>query len=617
MSLPPLLRRTQLRPGESLPSLLERLTKLNYYGHTPALDWICRQHTPNPSQWDHVMRPRHARTFALLSELSQLDSADLWAASEHRFASMLTVPGREPALLTWLDGTRRPMVTTTLAGQRLRPPTAAQFCPCCLHESAHHRWNWIPVAAALCLHHQCLLVQHCPHCGQPVTVADIVACQCQICLTDLRQTTAVSVTGDGLGLLSQQVIQAWFAGDPALAGLPGGALPDHPPHVLYHLLDRLRLSLTTGQEDWPNLPDPLAGLAQQMPLKLPRRRLPPDCAYYLYRAAFQGLLDWPQGFYHFLDAYSQRHPQTPIAQSLTKRLGAGGAAWLQQTRQQPEFEFVQQSFVTYLVTRQIPLPDAMVKQFQDTPWFVERSGLWTTAQTAQALGLSEQMVEWFSTYGPLRPCLWPASHSCRPLFNRAAVLALQQQWAAGLPLEHASHWLGLDTREVVRLVERGVLTRAHSQPSADRATWLVDQQSVRAFCAAVVSQLILYEGPASDLLPLCMVAHFMPDCALDSALLLQYVAEGILPGYKRTPEPHSPGGAYLLDATVGALPDIIYGLRGWIRDGSFAQQRGVECQIISTWVDLGLIEPRATCGYRKYFDLESLERLTIAYLDHG
>ena len=38
----PLLRRTLLLPGESLPSLVERLTQLNHYHGTAVLTWLCR-----------------------------------------------------------------------------------------------------------------------------------------------------------------------------------------------------------------------------------------------------------------------------------------------------------------------------------------------------------------------------------------------------------------------------------------------------------------------------------------------------------------------------------------------------------------------------------------------
>jgi hypothetical protein len=44
------------------------------------------------------------------------------------------------------------------------------------------------------------------------------------------------------------------------------------------------------------------------------------------------------------------------------------------------------------------------------------------------------------------------------LFQRDKVSAIKKQWEeGGLPLQHASCWLGLGPREVVRLVELGTL----------------------------------------------------------------------------------------------------------------------------------------------------------------
>ena len=54
--IPPLLRRTQLLPGESLPSLLERLAQLNYYPSLRMLSCICCDHMDTPTNQDDLLK---------------------------------------------------------------------------------------------------------------------------------------------------------------------------------------------------------------------------------------------------------------------------------------------------------------------------------------------------------------------------------------------------------------------------------------------------------------------------------------------------------------------------------------------------------------------------------
>jgi len=224
----PLLRRTKLLPGESLPSLLARLAQLNYYPHWGLIGRICCEGTENPLSLDYIARPKQAQTFFQLARLTLIHPEELFAASDHRFAPVLTAPGQGKVFMTWPDGEPKQMVTAAIIGRRIRPPSAAQFCPLCLRESAYHRLSWIPSASAVCLRHHCLLVEKCLRCGKNVTVAEMVDRRCQ---ADLGEAPSVSMAEDRPGILSQQVIQSWLTVAPAPELPPGHPLPNHPLSV--------------------------------------------------------------------------------------------------------------------------------------------------------------------------------------------------------------------------------------------------------------------------------------------------------------------------------------------------------------------------------------------------
>ena len=122
----PLLRRTPCWPGESLPSLLERLTQLNHYAGVRILGRLYR--TPQEPVRSLLVCPHDGVTFLRLAHLTRLPAAELLAASNHHFTPILTLSG-SPPLLSWLDTPDQVRVLPTLAATRLRPPAAASIAP--------------------------------------------------------------------------------------------------------------------------------------------------------------------------------------------------------------------------------------------------------------------------------------------------------------------------------------------------------------------------------------------------------------------------------------------------------------------------------------------------------
>src|SRR3989304_5923586 len=83
------LRRRDLRPGESLPSFLARLAKLNHYDPPSILDGLCLGYRKAREQ---AQRPVSIETFERLALLTGVDPTALYTATAHRFAPVLTPP---------------------------------------------------------------------------------------------------------------------------------------------------------------------------------------------------------------------------------------------------------------------------------------------------------------------------------------------------------------------------------------------------------------------------------------------------------------------------------------------------------------------------------------------
>jgi hypothetical protein len=524
----PLLRRDNLLPGESLQSLIERLTLRNYYSHSGFIEWICCRQTDSHHSRDKIVRPKTDQTFEKLALLTKISAEELFAASDHRFASILNLPEQTKSIMM-PDENHRERVTRATGQRHIRSSSAAQFCTLCLSDSAYHRLSWIPVASTICLKHKCLLVVQCPQCSKKVSVTEIIAAKCKACNFDLREAPYVSVADDVLGILSQQVIQYWLSIAPKPPLSTCRKLPNCLPNSIYHLLDIFRICLLICQKQWSKLPTSFSDLPLLIQEKLSiRSRMTPYTSYYLFRAAFTGIWNWPKGFYDFLDAYSHRNEKARQSSKFIPRFGSLGCR-LWKTRKLQQFEFVQQSLLDYVLIRGLPLPHPMIYEFNNVSWFIERTGLLNKQRAAKELGISEDLLHRYFPHGSLAECLWLQSTHSFPMFERKKVLEIKTQLDVGLPVNEVCRWLGIKKKHVFQLIKLGCLTVDSKPNDTDWINWIINQQSVVAFFDKISHRLLVYEDFTFDLVSWKKAADFLK---ISGGRFLQCVADGILPGYK-------------------------------------------------------------------------------------
>ena len=147
-----LLVRTTILPGESLQSLLMRLSRLNDYDVPDTLFQILQERASKQQALkDRTTLPRGVEMYERLEALTGRDIPDLYAASAHRFTTILTPPGISIEFLEISEGISVPLLAWSLAAKQLRPASAGQFCPRCLSNAAYHRLIWLPIAVSMAL----------------------------------------------------------------------------------------------------------------------------------------------------------------------------------------------------------------------------------------------------------------------------------------------------------------------------------------------------------------------------------------------------------------------------------------------------------------------------------
>ncbi len=346
----PLLCRSPLQAGESLPSLLTRLTNKNDYHSPTMLRQVCLEQLPHP---DTVTRPTKTETYQVLADLVGITCNKLYAASVHRFATIITPPTFEQQAVRLPTGQTVFVLDNFLLRKHTWPESDSQFCPLCLNESAYHRVHWMPVATSVCLAHQCLLVRGCPNCRKSITISDILNVHCSNCTFDLTKTPITFVFADEFGLFSQMVIQSWLNESLPVPKNTFDFLSNQPPTILYHFLDGLRKAVMSVRHHWHYLYETVnnVGGVPFFPCRF-KKDITPAKSYRSFATVFKGIVNWPQGFYDFLDAYKLRDDRL-IAGYISYDLDYIHNALLEKAWYHPSFQFVQDVFDQYLLNHYV------------------------------------------------------------------------------------------------------------------------------------------------------------------------------------------------------------------------------------------------------------------------
>ena len=204
----PFLCRSPLLPGESLASLMVRLSLLNAY---PSPNMVISIGKERLSVKDVLTQPRYDETYHVLTNLTQLAPETLYRATPHTFAERLILPGDEPPTVELTDGKFVPVLTPSMLQHHIWSAQRASYCPHCLQERPYHRLIWMLCAINVCLSHRCLLVRECRACQALLRVTDIVKGQCSKCEFDLTTAATVDVSGGDFGLFAQSTLLGWFS----------------------------------------------------------------------------------------------------------------------------------------------------------------------------------------------------------------------------------------------------------------------------------------------------------------------------------------------------------------------------------------------------------------------
>jgi predicted site-specific integrase-resolvase len=593
-----LLRLSPLQPGESLPSLVARLTLLNHYASPAILQRI------SLAQWpDRPDCPSRAATFRRLEALTRIPAFELYAASDHAIVS--TQP--PSSWLAWqpLDPEKGiPFWDHTPVRGSVRPTQASHFCPNCLSEAAHHRLAWRPVTMSVCLIHDCLLAQACPQCQSPVSIRDIVLLRCACCRADLRQATTSSIQTEAWGRTAQETLWAWLTGRSAPD--PDLGWPKHDPPVLCSLAEGLAMGMLSFPERFPYHP-----LAPTIPLKVHHgrntlSRHPTSQIYWAYTAALKWMVYWPEGFREFLQHCAPR----PGA-SLDSALGFFYSYWVRQQWNHDQFRFIREALDSFGTDRACFL----ASQAQPNIPFERAFAYARLEEAAQILGTAESMVHRLGQMGLIHPCRFDSSRSCETFFLRGDLLAVKRGWNETLSLQEAAGWLGVAPQIVLDLSREQLLKAERNSDQSEERIVFFTRYAVARLLERVNSRtaaLDLQKG----LITLAEAAQQLACVHLNEARLLTRILSRNLRAW-RGPSQQDDWGVGAISFTqkdIDALLNEIALSKGWLSADEVSADWGVDEAVFLNWIERGLIKPVIIYNGQPYLKPREIQNFSAQFI---
>jgi len=331
-------------------------------------------------------------------------------------------------------------------------------------------------------------------------------------------------------------------------------------------------------------------------------------------------MNWPGGFYQFLDAYrDQMHQGRPLNGGPKADLGNLYTQWLQDYWQHPVFDFVHKVFEHYFIAR-YSLSSAVVRTSicQGNPGMTEQLSGVSIAEAARLLEVTPKMIDILLRTGRLT--LQRSSSTGKQthrFVNRVEVLELQSQWNEFISRTEAATWLGITEHMVIDLVKVGLLV-AERNPGEGYPRWtfsksaLVDCMEKVLNCVENCSSQ--RTGEKASLLDLAGAARLLFVVGLNAASILSYVAEGRLQAYYSADRDLQLASLLFDRSDIQQCVESIKSENGWISRKDVTKLLKVKDVTLTRWVRAGLISPGAVCGSAQYFIREAVEKFIADHI---
>lgn len=595
-----LLNHPQPYPEESLASWLWRLANANYLDSPSLLLRYLSQELaqPKPLMKQVLTNLKSPEWFHGLVTLTYTNATTIYKTTLHRFAHVLTSPGQEVVWMSLTTGE----VFQLLPENINRGVYSARFswCPHCLAETSYVRLHWYVPVLTCCTTHACWLLDICPQCGTRPTEANILTGCCEQCGFVFANARTVAVPETDWLFQQCATLMMWLYD----AKLPQTVLPDVPVNALLRVLQGLRYCVQRAGESWhghhvpPNIPVQNVNILKQRKLSIYER----GC---LYSTAFRALLNWPHGFYAFLDAYRQRPLQLEDS-GLRLEFGSLHSSWLSRFWKASEFNWIQNAYNEYLVDKMPVYQIVYSRRVQDYPELLEQIAYLDLCRTGKYLNISTYSVH------RLADARYLTAHHFEGdtdsvWFAKSELDDLKQKWQQYVPFLHVVQQLGLSKRLVRELTEAQLLKVVPSMSTSKWRRIYFYPDSLQNLIQCLRPYTVIQKSEESDHLLLRDVCIRHGSVKLNLVHLLSRILAGRLRAY-HTDETLLPlGDMWFMRQAVEDLSDQIKDEQDWMNKGDVQAYMGIGYRGLQQLLASKYLVPQDGDGNKQFFARQDVE----------
>ena len=586
----PLLRRAPLETGESLPSLLARLVHLNHYESKTVLEKLYLADKTELPECPHYLE-----TFVRLEILTNISALQLFQASDYRLTSRYL-----SAMHKFKQGDEMKQLDYFYRPKRayIRSAQDAQFCPECLSESAYHQLAWRPVAMAICLKHNRILAQGCQQCSHPVTIYDITRGRCGTCHTNLGHMNSSAIPVDEWGCLTQHTLWAWMTEE--TISDPGLGWPIQPSHVLRSLVEGIAFGIAYNSERFFADVSDLVFQVSRKGGHDTLRRLSPTQIYLIYRLAFINISKWPDKFRQFLQIYA---PDEGV--SIETSLGRFFKYWMKTRWSSFEYQFIHHATDDFVRDRRIFSKSAVLTVPSDLAFAYADQD-----EAAQITNISGCALQRLGQIGLIHRYRIRNPVCIYSYFLRQDLHELKPCWDQPLSLEDAAKWLGVSPKTLQELAKKNTLKTVSKEPNM-----LFPKSAVARLLQRIENRIDDFMPSGEDMFSLKEAAQLLYFVQITEAKLLKRVLNGRLQAYRQFWDDTWDIGSiwFPVNQLYVLLEDRLHE-KGWMTLEDVFWETQVEENIVTQWIERGLLQPIAFYQQQPLLKRRNFEKFMAKYV---
>ena len=600
VQLKPFLKQPKILPDEFLLSYLIRTSAANHYDSLETFKSVIHEYSAVYGVKDTLYNPVRPETYKVLSTLCGIPDHELFQHTIHKFADIFIPCTEKQENITFCDGSTHHLSDHETHRRNCRPLLNAAFCPDCLKESEYYRLDWHILSTTACLKHNVLLVDTCDNCGCNLAIGDIVSCRCPKCQFDLRASKTMGIEQDHLSVMTQRILSSWMG-----IGEPLDVIQGVSPVTLYRVFTGLKYCIQT-KANWNYLhPYPNYQATKPSKMELAKWVVPNKYLHRLNVTAVKALLDFPNGMYEFWSAYRE---VSKSQSNIGLGLGYLYWGWIDKRWLAPEFEFIQMAYNEFLVENQEILypPIAKSQRLLKNPELVTRFKYITMATAADILDTYKMTVEKMVKAGHLR------GKEVSKGKNKFVVLtkdveAMVLKLASSVNLLTTIELLGTTNTVVLSLIHGGLLETVRTRSLEDSYSWTITIDSISVLQERLAKTVTLCrcdngKKKISD------VAKQLAGWGIDVSDLFSMVLNRKIEAFLESENDTALSSLYLSEDTAEIIKKELIIHNKWISHIEFANKIGVKPNIVSRWINSGLIESSKNIGRTIYFTYEELTK---------